>query len=117
MEQFLSKKQRNELLNALQLEKSSRHSDRIKTILLVDDHKTHREIAAFLFLDKTSVLNYVKQYKKGGIDLLLNDEYKGGIKKLSAPRRNLWVKSAKIPVFKPLSLGSYPSLTKPQASL
>ena len=26
-----------------------------------------------------------------------------------APRRNLWVKSAKIPVFKPLSLGSYPS--------
>ena len=77
MGKFLSKKQRQELLEELQVEKMRRYAERIKVILLLDEGETYENIAKFLFLDKGTIANYRKRYKLGGIEGLINDQYSG----------------------------------------
>ena len=77
MGKFLSKKQRQELLEELQVEKMRRYAERIKVILLLDEGETYENIAKFLFLDKGTIANYRKRYKVGGIEGLINDQYSG----------------------------------------
>ena len=66
---FLSKKQRQELLNELKSEKRTRYSDRVRVILLLDQGKTYKNIAEYLFLDEGTIANYRKRYADGGVDL------------------------------------------------
>ena len=75
MSNFLSKKQREELLEELSLERQRRYAERIKTILLCDEGKKQKDIAEYLFLDEATVANYKNRYKKGGIEGLLVDNY------------------------------------------
>ena len=77
MKKFLTKKQRKELLDELQLERVRRYAERIKVILLLDEGKTYKSIAEYLFLDEGIIANYRKRYKKGGLDELVNDDYSG----------------------------------------
>ena len=77
MDRFLTKNQRQELLDELSLERSRRHAERIKTILLIDDGEAVSEIAKFLFLDEGTVRNWRRRYEEGGIEKLLNDHYMG----------------------------------------
>ena len=70
MRTFLSKKQRQELLNELKSEKRTRYSDRVRVILLLDQGKTYKNIAEYLFLDEGSIGNYRKRYADGGIEYL-----------------------------------------------
>ena len=83
MEKFLTQKQRQELLDELKLERMRRYAERIKVILLLDDGKTYKNIAKFLFIDEGSIGNYKKRYKKGGIEGLINDQYFGRVAVLS----------------------------------
>lgn len=83
MGKFLTKKQRNELLAELRLERLRRYAERIKVILLLDEGETYKNISKFLFLDEGTIANYRKRYKKGGLDRLVDDKYEGRRKKLS----------------------------------
>ena len=83
MEEFLTKEERSELLEELRLERLRRYADRIRVILLLDEGKTYKDISNFLFLDEGTIANYRKRYKKGGLDMLVNDEYGGRRTKLS----------------------------------
>lgn len=83
MKGFLTKEQRNELLQELRNEDKARFSDRIKTILLLDKGETYSDISKFLFLNEGTIANYRKRYKEGGIEELLTDDYGGRRSKLS----------------------------------
>ena len=83
MGKFLTKKQRQELLDELKLERMRRHADRLRVILLLDDGETYKNIAKFLFLDEGTIGNYKKRYKQGSIEGLINDQYFGRIAILS----------------------------------
>ena len=75
MSGFLSKKQREELLEELSLERKRRYADRIRIILLLDEGKKQKDIAEYLFLNETTITNYKRRYEKGGIECLINDNY------------------------------------------
>lgn len=75
MKGFLSKEQKDELLRELRLEKSRRYADRVRVILLLDQGKTYKSIAEYLFLDEGTIANYRKRYKNGGLKGLIIDEY------------------------------------------
>lgn len=77
MQGFLTQEQRSELLHELKVERHAKYSDRIKTILLLDDGEKYADIAKFLFLDEGTIRNYRKRYVEGGIMGLILDEYSG----------------------------------------
>ena len=77
MGKFLSQKQRKELLKELKLVKTRRYAERIKVILLLDEGKTYKSIANYLFLDEGTIANYKKRYRVGGVEGLINDHYIG----------------------------------------
>jgi len=80
---FLNKKQRKELLVELRRERERRWADRIRVILLLDQGRSARNIADYLFVDEGSVRNYRKSYEEGGIDQLMSDAYAGKCCKLN----------------------------------
>lgn len=61
---FLTPAQRQELLRELRLEGKAKYSDRIKTILLLDDGETYAKISKFLFLDEGTIANYRRRYNR-----------------------------------------------------
>lgn len=75
MYKFLDKKQRQELIDELKIERSRRYADRIRVILLLDDNKTYRNISEYLFLDDGTIANYKKRYREGGLEGLILDNY------------------------------------------
>ena len=62
--------------------KKKRDADRMKTIILLNTGWSIRKIAEILLLDDETIRNYLKRYKTGKIDALLNDNYKGDSEKL-----------------------------------
>jgi len=99
MKDFLSKQQRHELLEELKLERSRRYADRIRIILLLDQGKTYKSIAEYLFLDESSIANYRKRYKEGGIEGLANDQYKGKKSLLTYEEQRLLVAQLNSKIF------------------
>ena len=77
MDRFLTREQREELLSELRLERSRKFADRIRVILLLDKGKTVTKIAEYLFLNESTVRNYEKRYKEGGLEELVKDYYTG----------------------------------------
>ena len=75
MYKFLDKKDRQELIDELKIERSRRYADRIRVILLLDQEWTYKKIAEALFIDEGSIANYRKRYKEGGLEGLILDEY------------------------------------------
>ena len=84
MKKFLSGKQRNELLSEHKLEKDKHFADRLKTILLLDEGLSYKEISRVLFLNDSTIRRCEKNYLDGGIECLLTDNYKGGFGFLSS---------------------------------
>jgi transposase len=77
MKGFLTPEQRSELLHELRVERHAKYSDRIKTILLLDQGITYQSIALHLFLDEGTIRNYRKRYVEGGILGLVTDIHSG----------------------------------------
>ena len=75
MKSYLTKKQKRELLDELDLECDRESSDRIKVILLLDQGKSAVDIARFLFLNETTVRHYKTRYDRGGLEELIIDDY------------------------------------------
>lgn len=91
MKGFLEKEERAQLLIELKLEKRSKFSDRIKVILLLDEGKTYQSIADHLFIDDSTIRNYRKRYKEGGLEGLVNDDYSGRMSQLSPSQQNILI--------------------------
>lgn len=77
MSKFLTKEQKNQLLRELRLEDKARYSDRIKVILLLDKGWTYQKISEALFIDESTIANYRRRYKDGGLEQLINDFHNG----------------------------------------
>ena len=71
MGKFLTKEQKKELLSELRLEKDPKYADCIRVILLLDKGKTVTDISRFLFLNESTVRNYKRKYKEGGLEGLI----------------------------------------------
>jgi transposase len=65
------------LKRAHRASKKKRDADRIKSIILLGTGWTIREVAEVLLLDDETIRNYLKRYKTGELNALLNDNYKG----------------------------------------
>jgi len=63
--------------------KEKRQSDRIKTILGLNQGFSYDTLAKILLLDDSTFRNYYEEYAEGGIEKLLSDDYRGGISRLS----------------------------------
>ena len=60
----------------LRNEGDAKSADRIKTIISLARGYSYSEVAEILLLDETTIREYAKKYKKGGIDGLLAYYYK-----------------------------------------
>lgn len=76
MYKFLEIEERANLLVELKVEKNRKHADRIRVILLLDDDWTYKKICEAYFIDETTIANWRKRYKDGGLKRLFNDMYK-----------------------------------------
>jgi transposase len=83
MKQFLITEERKILREAHRAEGSKRRADRIKTILLLDEGMSYDKISKVLFIDDGTARRYENEYKEGGLDALLEDNYQGGVSKLN----------------------------------
>lgn len=77
MEGFLTKKQKQELLLELRLEKNRKYADRIRIILLLDKGEPASKIAEYFYLTENSVRNYKSRYTEDGLEGLLIDYHIG----------------------------------------
>jgi transposase len=84
MSKFLNRFQRDELRGQHRFETEKRYADRIKALLLWDEGWTLEEVSRVLMLDEKTIRRYRKLYESEGLDRLLNDDWKGGIGRLSS---------------------------------
>lgn len=54
-----------------------KNADRIKSILLLNEGFSYQQVAKMLLLDDTTIRRYEKEFKKGGVDELVEANYKG----------------------------------------
>jgi transposase len=80
----LTTSQRSQLISLHRHTKDHRRADRIKTILLLDQGWEYRRIAEALFLDDSTLRDWIKQYQTNGLDRLLANNFTGGKKQLSS---------------------------------
>jgi len=84
MKDFLQPEEVDVLEEAHRAAQQKRAADRIKTILLLNEGYSYETIAHILRFDDTTVRGYYQEYKKEGIDGLLEDHYQGSYGFLSA---------------------------------
>jgi len=72
---FLSSEEELELLSMHRSMKDKRKAYRINAIILLNRGYTKTEVERILLIDRKSLLKYEKDYRKGGIDKLIRDEY------------------------------------------
>jgi transposase len=83
MKLSLSADQQQELIALHRQEDHRRFADRIKALLLLDEHWRYEEVAKVLLLDDQTIRNYETCYLEQGLDVLLSTHYQGGVAKLS----------------------------------
>ena len=77
MKDFLKPTEVDVLEEAHHAAQGKRAADRIKTILLLNEGYSYAIIAHILRLDETTIWRYYKEFKKKGVDGLLEDRYHG----------------------------------------
>ena len=55
--------------------KDKRKAYRINAIILLNRGYTKSEVERLLLIDRKSIIKYEKDYRKGGIEKLLRDDY------------------------------------------
>ena len=83
MRDFLAPEEKEILLESHRAERVKKKTYRINTILLLNEGWSYEQIAQALFLDDSTVRRYETKYRSGGLDDLLDDNYAGGVSKLS----------------------------------
>lgn len=77
MGDFLTEDQKIILQEAHHSSRFRKNADKIKTILMLDKGFSYAQIAELLLLDKMTIRRYEKEYKKQGVDGLLECRYRG----------------------------------------
>lgn len=77
MKAFLSAQEVFVLKEAHRAARTKRPAYRINTILLLNQGYTYKQIAKILLLDTGTLREYYRQYRKEGVDGLLEDHYQG----------------------------------------
>lgn len=85
---FLSQPERNSLLALHRRERAKRISDRIKTVLFLDNGWSYDRIATALLLDIDTIKRYYQTYLDGGKEALLKLNYAGKPCELSANQQD-----------------------------
>ena len=86
---FLSAEEEQILLEAHRALKDKRKAYRINAIILLNKGYTKKEIERILLIDRKSIIKYEKDYRKGGVDRLLRDEYVSYCGKLSESEKEI----------------------------
>lgn len=79
MGKFLTPAQRDILHEAHHSSRFRKSADRIKAILLLDEGFSYQQVAKILLLDEMTIRRYEKEYRKEGIEGLLECHYQGSI--------------------------------------
>ena len=74
-EPFLSNEEEQELRTLHRTMKDKRKAYRINAIILLNRGYTKTEVERILLIDRKSIIKYEKDFRKGGVDKLLRDEY------------------------------------------
>lgn len=77
-----------------------KHADRIKAILFLNQGFSYKQTAKLLMLDETTIRRYEKEFKKGGIDLLVEDNYSGSESFLSVTQQQEFITHLKEQTYK-----------------
>jgi len=64
--------------------RSAADAYRINTVILLGTGWSTEEVSDALLMDDETIKSYVRRYREGGIELLLERNYKGGFQKISA---------------------------------
>lgn len=77
MKNFLTAREIVTLKEAHHAAFARKNADRIKSILLLNEGFSYEQVAKMLLLDDTTIRRYEKEFKKGGVDELVEANYKG----------------------------------------
>lgn len=66
-----------------------KNADRIKAILLLNEGYSYQQAAKILLLDDRTIRRYEKEYRKSGIDGLLQSRYHGSVGNLTTAQKEL----------------------------
>jgi len=91
MRDFLVTEEKEILLEAHRAERVKKKAYRINAILLLNEGWSYEQIAQALFLDDSTVRRYQINYRAGGLDGLLDDNYSGGTCKLSEEQSSVLI--------------------------
>lgn len=83
MKGFLTEEQIGILRELHYSAQRKKSADRIKAVLFLNEGFTYEKTAELLMLDSVTVRRYEKQFKKIGIDGLLEFHYRGGLSRLT----------------------------------
>src|SRR5271154_7162335 len=78
----LTSEEIQELRAAHKSAKNKADAYRINSVILLGTGWSLEEVVDALLLDDETIRNYVKNYKNGGLEQLLESNYKGGMPKL-----------------------------------
>jgi len=79
----LREEEKREIENAERQVKSIKLLRRLQTIKLKDEGWKHEKLCKFFRVDKNTITNWLKAYKRGGVEELLKWDYKGKVSILS----------------------------------
>lgn len=83
MKDFLTAQEVLTLQEAHHSSRFRKSADRIKAVLLLNEGFSYQQAAKILLLEKTTVRRYEKEYKKKGVDGLLESRYLGSVANLT----------------------------------
>jgi transposase len=83
----LDPKQRKLLRQRVHLERDHRIARRLLTLLWLDQGRTETEVAGLLNVEPRTIRNWLKLYRRGGMDALCTLQHKGDQGELTAPQQ------------------------------
>ncbi len=87
MKNFLTAREVGILREAHYDSRFRKRADRIKAILFLNQGFGFEQTAKLLMLDEVTIRRYLKEFKQGGVDLLVEDNYSGSESFLSVSER------------------------------
>ena len=96
---ILTPEQEEELIRVHRTLKDKRKAYRINAIILLGRGYSRREVERILLIDRKSITRYIKDYRKGGIERLLRDDYVMYSGKLTDAEKKILQNDLKMTVF------------------
>ena len=79
----LNDEELEELRAAHRSSRDKRSAYRLNAVILLGCGWTSKQVSDALLIDESTLRSYVKRYRKGGLDKLVKDDYRGGLSYLT----------------------------------